>query len=817
MIHLSVRQTQSLLRAALCLALLLPSLSAQSTGSVAGTVTLAETGGTLRGASVVLVELGLATVSAADGSYAFPRVPAGGYHVMVHLDGVFTEAVQVVAVEPGGTAQADLQLSLTGERYEITVTASGTHQDAFEAFSSVDSYNAYELSAIRDVSLGEALGQKVGTGVAKRGFGPGSGRPVIRGFDGDRVLVMEDGLRSGTLGATSGDHGEVIGTGQVERLEIVKGPATLLYSGNAVGGTVNAISRHHEHHRHPHSGLRGHFGGSGGTANGFGAGRGGFEYGAGNWLFWGSAGATRSGDYRTPAGTVPNSHTSLRSGGGGVGWYGAKTYFSGSVQEADGAYGVPFAADFHSHGHEDEEHEEHEEHEEEEGHGEDDHDHEEEEASHEEVERVELESRRQSFRLDWGLHNLGGAIDSVAVKVGHARWRHDEIEHFEDGGQAVGTRFENDQTVCRGVFEQGRRRWWGGRFGVWGLDRSYDAAGEEALSPPVEQRGLAFFALEEFEFERVKFQFGGRIESQRYRPAYAERAPEGHDHDHGEDHDEDHGEEHGEGHGEEHGEEHEEVPDAVERTFTGASVAAGLHADIWRGGAFVANFSRSYRAPALEELYNYGPHAGTLSFDIGDPGLDAEAGNGVDLSLRHRRGRVRGEGNFFLYDFSSFIFPFAPGEVEHGLTVVRYTQLDARYTGAEAAVGIQVREGLDLNLGVDYVQAESTETGAPLPRIPPLRARLGFDLAARGLRISPELILAGEQTATFTGETPTAGYAVVNLKAAYTYAQAQRAHQFSVNVFNVGDRLYRNHSSFIKDLAPELGRGVRVGYSLRFF
>lgn len=817
MISFSVRQSQSLLRATLCLALLLPSLLAQSTGSVAGTVTLSETGSALHGASVALVELGLTAVSAADGSYSFERVPAGDYHVVAHLDSVFTEAAQVVSVEPGATARADFRLSILGERYEITVTASETHQDAFEAFSSVDSYNAYDLSTNRDVSIGAALGQNVGTGVAQRSFGPGAARPIIRGFDGDRVLLMEDGIRTGTLGAASGDHGETIDTGQLERLEIVKGPATLLYSGNAVGGTVNAVSRHHEHHRHPHRGLRGHLGGSGGTANGFGAGRGGFEYGAGNWMFWGSAGTTRSGDYQTPEGTVPNSHTSLRSGGGGVGWYGAKTYFSGSVQDADGEYGVPFVADFHAHGHEDEEHhEEHEEHmegdhAEEEGEAESEH-----EEHEEEVERITLESRRQSFRVDWGLHNLGGALESVAVKVAHVRWRHDEIEHFEDGEQALGTRFRNDQVVYRGVFEQARRGAWSGRFGVWGLDRDYEAAGEEALSPPVDQRGLAFFALEEFDFERVKFQFGGRVETQRYRPAYAERAPEGHEHEHEDDHEDDHddGDEHED---EEHHEDAAEVPDAVERTFTGVSAAVGMHADVWRGGAFVANYSRSYRAPALEELYNYGPHAGNLAFEVGDPGLDAESGNGFDLSLRHRQGRVRGEGNFFLYDFSSFIFPFAPGEEEDGLQVIRFTQLDARYTGAEASVGIEVREGLDLNLGMDYVRAESTETGTPLPRIPPLRARLGFDWQMKGLRISPELILAGEQTATFTGETPTEGYAVANLKASYTYTQAHLAHQFSVNVFNVGDRLYRNHSSFIKDLAPEIGRGVRVSYSLRFF
>ena len=772
-------------------------LGAQPDGSISGTVSLQETGRPMHGVSVVLLELGRTTFSAENGSYAFERVPPGTYHVIAHLDSAFTDAAQAVAVQPGLTAAADFSLSIAADRYEITVTASETHEDTFESFSSVDSYSSHDLSSMQDVSLGEALAQNVGTGVSKRSFGPGAARPIIRGFDGDRVLVMEDGIRTGTLASQSGDHGEVLNTGQLERLEIVKGPATLLYSGNAVGGTLNAISRHHEHHRHPHEGLRGYLSGSGGTANSFGSGSGGFEYGVKNWMLWGSAGASRSGDYQTPQGPVFNSRTSFRNGMGGVGWFGDKTYLSVTAKVDEGNYGVPFAAEFHGHGHGEEEgHEEGEEGEEHEGEEE-----EEEHADEGEIERITLDSYRTSYRLNWGLRKLGGAVEAVALKLGLVRWQHDEIEHFEDGEEAIGTQFRNDQFVYRAVAEQGKKGAWGGRFGVWGIDRAYDAVGEEALSPPVDQKGFALFAMEELDFERVKFQLGARVETQRFTPAYAERVREG-------EHHEDEGEEH---------DERGEIPNAVQRSFTGLSAAAGMHADLWRGGAFVVNLTRSYRAPALEELYNFGPHAGNLAFEIGDPSLLAESGNGVDCSLRHREGRVRGEANFFLYDFSNFIFPFAPGEVQDGLPIIEFTQLDARYVGAEVLLDVQMQQSLSLNFGLDAVDARSTATNTPLPRIPPLRAKLGMNLSAGGFRVRPELILAGAQNDTFTGETRTGGYTVVNLKASYTYAQMHFVHQFSVNVFNIGDRLYRNHSSFIKDLAPEMGRGVRFTYALRFF
>ena len=781
-----------------------------------------ETGSPLHGANVLIVELGRSILSDDDGGFEFDRVPPGTYHVVAHLDHIFTEAAKTVVVESGGEASVDFLLSLATDRYEITVTASEQHETTFESFQDVESLNAYDLSEVTAISLGEALDHRVGTGIAKRSFGPGSSRPIIRGFDGDRVLIMEDGINTGTLSSQSGDHGELVNVGQLARLEIVKGPATLLYSGNAMGGTVNAISRHHEHHPHAHEGFRGFLSGSGGTANALAGGNAGFEFGVGNVMLWGHGGGVRTGDYTAPGeGQVFNSRTQMTNGGGGFGWYGKSMFVSAEARVDSGDFGVPFAQEFHAHGHE-EEHDDHDDHDDddddhEEGEDEDhDEDHDEEEHHEEELERVSLQSRRESFRVTWGLPNLAGPVESFVLKLSYVDWNHDEIEHFEDGDSVVGTRFQNDRITYRGVFEQRQRGPLSGRFGIWGVDRAYEVTGEESLSPPIDQNGLAFFALEELDFERFKIQFGGRIETQRYNPAYAER--EGHHHDEEEEHHDDEdeeGEEHE--HEEEHEDEEHEAPDAVDRAFTGGSAALGIHADTWRGGAFVANFSRSFRAPSLEELYNFGPHAGNRAFEIGNPGLAAETGNGVDVSIRHESGRVRGEFNLFYYDFSNFIFPFSTGEEVDGFLEIEYTQRNARFTGAEANLGIALHDVLRLNLGMDYVDAKDTDTNTYLPRIPPLRGRIGFDLRTGGFRLSPEFVMASEQDRTFTGETATAGYTVVNLKAAYTLARQHLAHQFAAEVFNVGDQLYRNHSSFIKDLAPEIGRGVRFTYTVRFF
>ena len=156
------------------------------------------------------------------------------------------------------------------------------------------------------------------------------------------------------------------------------------------------------------------------------------------------------------------------------------------------------------------------------------------------------------------------------------------------------------------------------------------------------------------------------------------------------------------------------------------------------------------------------------------------------------------------------------GDIEDGLTVAEYDQGTTRYTGAEARLDAALHRAVWLNLGLDYVNAELTSSSTPLPRIPPLRARAGVELRFKNLVLNPEVVMANHQERIFPTETRTAGYTTFNLSGSYLIAQKHAAHIISFNFFNMGDRLYRNHLSFIKEFAPEMGRGVRVTYTLRF-
>lgn len=723
-------------------------LSAQTTGAIGGVVTVSS-GKPVHYADVVIVRSGQRTESDEQGKYRIEGLAPGFYDIVAHMHGL-TDSRRRVEVRAGATAEANFELNLSPVRDQITVTASGKQVTPMESFLSVVSASQLDLAAkAGSSSLGDLLDDQ--PGIHKRSFGPGTGRPVVRGFDGDRVLVLQDGIRTGTLSSQSGDHGEAIDSTLIERVEVVRGPATLLYGSNAIGGVINSISPEHEMHERPHQGLSGNVGATVGSANQQGGGSGNFRYGIGDWQVWAGGGSMRTGDYHTPTGVIDNSGTNMKNMRLGVGRYSEKASFSFGYHVQDGRYGVPFAGEFH------EEHDEA---------GAAAKDEEEEEHSD-----IALGFRRHQFRFDTSVRDLGRYFEQFRLKVNYTDWNHQELE-----GDEVGTDFFNKQLILRGEFEQRRRGRWSGTVGFWGMRRDYKVEGEEALAPPVGQNALALFAVEEYDLERLRFQFGARFERNSY------------------------------------------DPDGLRaRSFNGLSASAGINVPLWAGGAFVTNFTHSYRAPALEELYNRGPHIGNLAYEIGNDRLKAERSNGIDLSLRHQGQRFRGEANFFNYALRDFIYGAPTGEVEDGLLELEYEQGNARFTGMELKASAAVHDKVWLHLGLDAVRARLTETNQNLPRIPPVRGRIGVEFLHKGLSVRPELVMANQQNRLFPTERRTAGYVVPGLTASYSIARQHVVHVLTCNVFNIGNVLYRNHLSFIKELAPEMGRGVRFSYNVHFY
>ena len=785
--------------------------------TISGTVVIGETGEPAHDAEVLMLETDQVVHTDDAGRFAFEDVDHIG-SVTLHVDLGFLSAVHTVMI--GAEEEEDLEIGepiVLGSRHRmherVTVTASASDSSPFQTFGSVHSLEGLDLQNESARNLAELLEST--TGVAMRSFGPGSARPVVRGFDGDRVLVMEDGVRTGDLGSQSADHGVPVDPLQAERVEVVRGPATLLYGSNAIGGAVNVISMASHLAHSPPPGFRGQALLDYSTAD---EGRRGgvrFQTAGNGWFAWGGGNSNRTNDYESPAGVVENSASSMDQGEAGLGFFGDRFWFSGSARLDDSRYGVPFAGEFHgAHGHE-EEGEHHEEEEEEEG----EHHEEEEEGEHHDEEEllVDVAMNRRQLRTDFGIRDLGTVFSEAEFTVRYSDYDQDEIETLAAGGpEEVATHFDNRSVVLRGELKKPAGRVTS-RVGLWGHLREYQAAGEEALAPRTEQNAFAAFTYNEIEAsDRLSLLVGARVERNAYD---AGERPEAEEHGHEEEEEEHHEEEEGEEHEEHEEEGHEEehiAPEVVDRNFMGASASAGARLTLSGSTALVGTASLSTRTPSLEELYNFGPHVGNLAFEIGNPHLDPERSVGIDVSLRQSSEELTGSLSFFRYDISDFIFGAAHGEEEGGLPVLEFLQSDATYQGFEAEGHLDIGAA-ELVANASYVDAKLSGDGGYVPRIPPFSGQVKLDVPLGRFRLAPRMRWAAKMDRLYQGETATDGYAVFDFTASYVFVGHHTTSNFSLRAYNITDTEYRHHTSLIKDLAPQMGRGFRISYSLRFF
>ncbi|MEP6921245.1 MAG: TonB-dependent receptor [bacterium] len=705
----------------------------KTAGVVHGTVILDPSGVAARNAVVTIAQLKRSVLTDDNGAFRFDNVPPGKYQVIAHLDRV-PEVIKTIEITDQEHT-ISFVLSLTPVSEQVTITATGSAEAVGSSYQAVNSVGVLELALKNSISIGEALDNQLG--VAKRSFGPGAGRPVIRGFDGDRVLVLQDGLRLGGIASQSADEVEPIDVLSLDRVEIVKGPATLLYGSNAIGGVVNGIPTNDIYQK----GLSGYLSTFGGTNNWQAGGSAGLKYGVGNVLIFGNGGGQKANDYRTPLGVVLNSYARNVNGSGGIAWFPRKGWLSLNYAYDGRRHGIPVEPD--------------------------------------EIDFESLKERRHSFEVKGGLRELGGFIESVDFALRHNDYKAREFEFESDENvtelESIAT---NKNFNYRANFNHRRRGKFSGTFGLSGFTRDYESVGAEAPAPHTKQHSVALYDLERIDLERVGFQFGVRLEQNGYSPEGSFR----------------------------------------KRNFVGFSGSAGMRVPLWTGGSFVTNYQHSFRAPALEELYNNGPHPGILVFDIGNPNLQPEQGDGIDFSLRHNTERLRFESSVYYYNIRNFVYTAFTGmtDLESRLPIVVYAQARSKYVGTEASVEARIAPAFWISAKADYVRAELSKQNKPLPRIPPLRVTLAADWRYNSLSFRPELILGKRQNRVFDNESITDGYALLNLNASYSIVGPRATHIFSVSGNNLTNRLYRNHLSFIKAIAPEIGRNVRLNYALRF-
>jgi iron complex outermembrane receptor protein len=446
---------------------LLPFSAFGQTGTtLSGTITQTENGQPLSGALVVIDELRREARAGDDGSYRFDNVPPGQYHVGVRAEGYSTRRTEITV----GTMPATLNISIDFDlHFAEVLSVSPTARPQFESYQPTTVLDGQELTKNLEATIGATLSEA--PGVAMREFGAASARPVIRGLDGDRISVLEDGQRMGDLSSQSGDHSVPTNPAAARKIEVVRGPATLLYGANAIGGLVNVItdSIPSERTQGASGNFTFNFGSNGGAAGGAGD----IHVGNGNYaLHLGGAG-NRSGNYDTPDGEVDNSQSRTAMGQIGVSRTGEKQYVGVSYGYDDSKYGIPIV----------------------------------EEGS------IRLTPQRHSISARAGGQNLGGWLQSYRATLGARNYQHSELE-----GEDVGTTFHNDTLEGEVLLSHKRAGTLVGSFGGWFMTRAFEVIGEEALTPPVDHQALATFLYEEVESPHATLQFGGRFDHATFTP-----------------------------------------------------------------------------------------------------------------------------------------------------------------------------------------------------------------------------------------------------------------------------------------------------------
>lgn len=763
--------------------LLLPSIApARETGSLTGTVT------TTNGQDLVLAvaripDLGVAVDIAADGTFRFDDVRAGSHLLEVVAPGVGI-AAQRVTIDAGDVTSVEVALQAGVHSEEIVVSASALARSPFELASPTTSLSGHQLDLRLESSLGETLTGE--PGIHSTFFGPGASHPVIRGMTSRRTRVLEGGIGTGDASGLSADHALTTEPFQADRIEILRGPGTLLYGSGAIGGVVNVVDE-----RVPsvqRRGVRGDVELRGGTAAS--ERQGAVSLGGGNerWAWDLAATARETDDYEIPGfaraeaghddehddgddgddghdeeeeenpfGIVPNSDIESQSvRGGATYFFGDRGFLGASVSGFYTEYGLPGG-----HGHEEEGHED-------ESDGDEPHgDEEEEEAP------VRLDMQQRRFDVRGQVNSPFAAFQALKIRVGGT-----DYEHVEREGDDVGTTYFSNLFETRFELVQTPRGRHSGSIGVQYLDSDVEAIGEEAFIPATTTQQLAVFTLQEFAAGPLTWQVGARFERQ------------------------------------------DADPEAQSsRSHDGLSASVGL---VWQASqrlSLAVSGARSVRLPGADELFADGLHVATRAFEIGDPTLEEEIGTGLDVSLRAEGEIFSGELTFFRQDYSDFIYQAFTGEEEDGFPVVVFTQEDANFSGIELKGRLELfdrdQHHVHLLLMGDLVDAE-LDRGGDLPRTPPVR--LGASLHYHGDRwnASTEVRWVDDQDDLAENETPTEGYTLLNASLGYRLVLGAQVVDLLLRCRNLTDEEARSHTSFLKDVAPLPGRNITLSAKLRF-
>lgn len=634
-------------------------------------------------------------------------------------------------------------------------------------------------------SIGETLKDELG--ISSQSFGPGVGAPVIRGQAGPRVRVLNNGIGSNDVSAISPDHAISVEPLLAERIEVLRGPATLLYGSGAIGGVVNVIDNRipgQTFDKLVGAALEQRFDSTSdetSTAMKVEGSKGNLAYHLDGFYrhrddmdIGGRAIDTAKVAVIDPNldvidnsnGYLSNTGAEAISGSAGLSWVGDNGFAGGSINSLNNNYGI--APD----------------------------------GSGEEIVQIAMRQKKYDFKSE--LNNPFSFAKALRTRLGYTDYQHTEIANGQTGALFTNESYEGrielahqDIGPLRGVvgFQAQTSDFLGLHYHAHGEDEEeeegHEGAAIETIVPRSEVNSYGVFAVESFDAGPVTYQLGTRVEQTDIRP---------------------------------------ETTSSFSYTPVSASVSA-----LWKlneRNSLNLAVTRSSRAPQVQELLSDGFHHATRSWERGSQNLTEETSYNLDLGYRFNSDWLRAELDVFHNWASDYIYQRRTGEFlnEEGhadecdttycVPVLQSSQNDAVFKGYEAKLILPMMENhhglLELTLFSDYTRGEF-KSGDDVPRMPPLRYGLQLDYHKDKLASYLRLTRADDQPYVGEFETSTAGYYLLNVGVNY---QVKAYHDAKLMVFAKGNNLLdqniRNATSYLRNFAPEAGRGAEIGFRVSY-
>ena len=694
-------------------------------------------------ANVYVPALGFVWMSSQDGHFLFIDMPPGEHSIKVQHVG-YAAFDSTVAIVAGDTLRVRFLLEPSVTVVD-SIVVEAMHVD--EHLYSGQTPIGIEARSLRDNMSGTvAATMATQPGVAEQSMGSAPARPVVRGLGGNRLLVLEDGGTTGDVSATSSDHAVTIEPLNAKRMEVIRGPAALMYGSAAIGGVVN-VERDYVMTNRPDrwqltTGVHAQSANTGRAVQAR-------VDGPVGPLVASIDGTARTGDdMRTPVGTLQNTQIDTWNVTGGLSLIREKGHIGAAANVYRSDYGIP--GGFRG------------------GH----------------VNGVTVNVEREHVQGN-AHYDFGEGTNRFEVDGTYTRYYHRENEGTGQCGVAYGVL--TYQTNARFGFAAGPL----GRMtaGVQGEYRDF-AQACFTFMPRTDEYSAGAYLYDEIGIGKTNLLGILRYDLRSVEPTERDFNDAGFIRD---------------------------------RQFQGPSGAIGIQRPLFAGFAGRATFTRSFRAPAIEELFAEGPHLAAYSYEVGNAELNEETGYGVEFNLDFASSRFSTTLSVFRNEFDGYIFATDTGEIQIGagsegfLPLYRYVGQDALMMGAEIVGSWQLSNSLAAEGFVSYVEGTLTETNMPLPRIPPLTGRLGLEYVRGSLRYTAATRAAAEQVRLGAFEEPTPGYVLFDAGIEWTLLAGSFFHSVTLRVDNIADTEYYNHLSRIKSIMPEPGRNVSLLYRISFF